>query len=485
MVVRRPVRADALVTTLIGLGVIVSGIFGRVDPAAAAGASLNISPAGGTYQVGGLLDVSFVVDTGGESINAVAADVLFPPDKLQVVNPVASTSFISVWVAPPAYSNTDGTIHFQGGLPNPGIKTSGGVISTVSFRVKAPGRAIIKYAPTSKVLRNDGEGTNILTSTSSAEFTLKIPPPAGPLVSSPTHPDQNLWYNNPQVQLTWEPAENAGGYSSSFDQTAKSTPDETVDTTSTATSVKASSDGVWYFHLRAKTDSWGGTTSYPIQIDTTPPAAYTPKLDRDVVTVQDSGTLRFLTSDAASGIDHYEVKEVTNDTSTSTLFVEAGSPYTISQHPAGNYEYIVRAFDRAGNFTDSSAKLTVVAGGLPFLARVPLLRNPAVANGAIIVLGGGVLASIGLAVLRRVRIRSTFHHDLATLERDARHKSEVLQRELEELRQAQQLVQQDLAPPVSSPPPVAIPPSPSNPASAPPPVSPSPYRYQPPTPPFP
>src|SRR5689334_3080781 len=215
---RRVVSGRALLMVLL----VLSFLPGR--PARAAGASLSISPLAGTYEVGATVDVSFIVDTGGEAINAVQADILFPADKLQVVNPVASTSFISIWVTPPTYSNTDGTVHFQGGLPSPGIKTSGGVVSTVTFRIKSPGAAIIQFAPTSQVLRNDGQGTNILTSSGSAHFTLKNPPPAGPVVTSPTHPDSNQWYSNPQVQLSWEGTEGALGYSYTFDQTAKSTP---------------------------------------------------------------------------------------------------------------------------------------------------------------------------------------------------------------------------------------------------------------------
>lgn len=410
------------------------------------GASLRISPLTGTYQVGGTVDVSFLVDTGGESINAVQADILFPADKLQVVNPVASTSFISIWVTAPTYSNTDGTIHFQGGLPTPGIKTSGGVISTVTFRIKSPGNATIRFAPSSQVLRNDGQGTNILTSSGSAAFTLENPPPAGPVVSSPTHPDNNQWYNNPQVQLTWEPVDGATGYSFSFDQTDKSNPDETVDTTGTAASVKATGDGVWYFHVRALTDSWGGTTSYAVKIDTTPPAAFTPKLDSSLITVQDTTTLRYLTTDGASGIDHYEVRQVTQGEAQAgnTLFVEAASPYVINPLAEGKYQFQVRAFDRAGNSADGSVDLTVTAAGLPFFARVPLLRNPAIANGALIGLALLLAATTLTLIIRRFRLRSNFQHDLAALEKDARRKASQLQRELDQLRQAQQTVERDL-----------------------------------------
>lgn len=435
--------------------------------AAAEGASLKISPLTGTYEVGGTVDVSFLVDTGGDAINAVQADIVFPPDKLQVVNPVASTSFISIWVTAPTYSNTDGTIHFQGGLPNPGIKTSGGVISTVTFRIKSPGSATLRFSPTSQVLRNDGQGTNILTSSGTATFKLNNPPPAGPLVTSPTHPDNNQWYNNPQVQFTWQPVEGATGYSYSFDQTDKSTPDQAVDTAVSSASVKATTDGVWYFHVRAFTDAWGGTTSYAVKIDASPPAAFTPKLDSTLITIQDSTTLRFLTSDGASGIDHYEVRQVTIGAkqASNTLFVEASSPYVVNPLPAGKFQFQVRAFDRAGNSSDGTVELTVTAGGLSFFARVPFLQNPAVANGALIGLSLVVLATTGTLLIRRLRLRTTFQHDLAALEKDARKKAAQLQHELDQLREAQLTVQQNLqaVSPAGGPGPTIPPPPPTDP----------------------
>ncbi|MBI2984855.1 MAG: hypothetical protein HYY50_04500 [Candidatus Kerfeldbacteria bacterium] len=428
-------------------------------------ASLKVSPSSGIFEVGSLVDVSFVLDTGGDAVNAISADVLFPPDKLQVVNPVASTSFVTVWVTSPTYSNTDGTISFQGGLPNPGIRTNAGVVSTVTFRVKSAGKAIIKYAPTSQVLRNDAEGTNILTATSSAEYTLKNPPPAGPVVNSPSHPDSNQWYNNPSIQFTWEGLSGITGYSFSFDQNPKGIPDEEVDTTSTATTVKTKSDGIWYFHLRAEAEIWGGVTTYTVRIDTSPPAEFSPHLDHEVATKEDTVLLSFLTSDAASGLDHYEVKEVPGDgRGGDTLFVEAISPYTIQPHPAGKYTFIVRAVDRAGNATEGAVTLRVVAGALPFLARIPLLNNPAVANAMIIGLGVLVAASTGYWVLRRVRIRTTFRRDLETLERDARKKAAALQREMEEIRRAEKLIHQNLGHDAAtgpfSPPPTAPSPPP-------------------------
>ncbi len=454
-------RIAAIITLM---AVLVSGMsFFGVVPAQAAGASFTISPNTGVYEVGSLIDISFILDTGGESVNAINADIVFPADKLQVVNPAASTSFISIWVTAPTYSNTEGTINLQGGLPNPGINTNAGVISTVTFRVKGPGKAVIKYSPASKALRNDGEGTNILTATGTAELVLKNPPPSGPVVTSPTHSDANQWYNNPSVQFSWESLDGAQGYSSVFDQTAKTVPDENITTTETSASVRAEGDGIWYFHLRAKTDIWGGVTTYAVQIDVSPPATFTPSLDKNLLTIEETGTLRFLTTDGASGIDHYEVRQVTKagDGSTNTLFVEASSPYVINRLAAGEYSFLVRAFDRAGNVTEGNVSLSVIAGGLPFYARTPFLRNPAVANILLIVLILLVLVTIGIIVLRRIRIRSTFQHDLHALEHDAYRKYRDLQEEMEELRRAQQLVQRDMSN-VSPQPPAAPPRYPPN-----------------------
>lgn len=445
MLVRQP-RTLKLVNSLGGLAMALAALhFFVVPTASAAGASLKISPTSGTFEVGSTFDLSFIVDTGGESVNAVEANIKFPADKLQIVNPAASTSFISIWVTAPTFSNVDGTLRFQGGLPSPGIKTSAAVISTVTFRVRAPGTARIAYQPDSKVLRNDGEGTNILSSTTSADFVLKTPPPAGPIVTSPSHPNASDWWNNPNVIFAWQPLEGGRGYSWAFDQNPKTTPDETAETTATTVTVKADADGLWYFHLRGLTGSWGGTTTVAVQIDTTPPAAFTPEFDTDLLTTEETGTLRFLTTDAASGLDRYEVRQVRlGAAGSNTLFIETISPYIVSGLEAGDYRYIVRAFDRAGNVQEGQAELTVVAGGIPFYARVPLLRNPAVANGVIIGLGVLLTLAVGSLIYRRLRIRSSFRRDLAALERDARKKAEALQHELQDLRQAQDTIQKNL-----------------------------------------
>jgi len=113
-----------------------------VKEAQGAGASLYLSPGNGTFFVGSTFDVSIFVNTGGNNVNAVKVDLKFDPRKIQIASPTAGKSFIEVWISPPVYSNVDGTASFQGGVPSPGINTSSGVVSTITFRAIAPGETM-------------------------------------------------------------------------------------------------------------------------------------------------------------------------------------------------------------------------------------------------------------------------------------------------------------------------------------------------------
>ena len=167
-------------------------------------ASFYLSPSSGTFFMGSTFDVSVFVNTEGNSINAVQVDLKFPPDKLQVVNPTTGKSFIEVWADQPFFSNKDGLISFKGGVPSPGIKTSGALVSTITFRAKVPGTAKIYFLDSSKVLLADGKGTDILKTTMVGEYYFIIPSPEGPKVTSPTHPSFTIWYKDNNPSFSWE-----------------------------------------------------------------------------------------------------------------------------------------------------------------------------------------------------------------------------------------------------------------------------------------
>lgn len=322
---------------------------------AAGPASLYLTPKQGSFDVGSTFEVSLVLNTNDNSVNAVEVDLRFSPETLQVVSPTGGTSFVAVWVTQPSYSNEKGTIHFAGGLPTPGITTSAGKVSTVTFRAKAPGEATVEILPTSRVLLNDGKGTNILNSVDRGIYRLTLAAPGGPTISSPTHPDQNAWYRNNNATLSWKREDGVAEYSWWLDQDPNGYADNKVDGAGTSTSFVDIPSGISFFHLKGKAgDAWGLPSSYALRIDVTPPAAFVPNVEPAGSRPGERRLVSFATTDQHSGIDHYEVSvlNLNEETSVQGFFVEQASPWLSPALGIGRHRIIVRAYDRAGNWTD-------------------------------------------------------------------------------------------------------------------------------------
>ncbi len=375
----------------------------------ATGASLTLSPNQGQFSVGSTFQVSIILNTGSQAVNAVNVHVSFPPDKLQVVNPTISQSFIQIWTNGPSYSNTAGTLTFQGGLPSPGITTSSGVVSTIEFRATAVGTATLSFSGDSQVLANDGNGTNILTSKSAGSYLIQLPSPAGPTVTSSTHPDQNAWYPSRNLTISWTSADGAKTFSQVLDTNPYTVPDTTNPTTDTQLTTTVKADGIWYFHVRAQSSGgWGGATTYSAKIDATAPAGFTPVLAASTFSRSTPTLARFTTTDATSGIDHYELKviDISNQNGETTFYTEQKSPYQLPDLTAGHYQLIVRAVDLAGNTTDGVVPFTVVSGSAAFGFGAPFFSSPLANN---FIIGALLLVTITLLIgwwRRRRRLHS-------------------------------------------------------------------------------
>src|SRR3989338_3585944 len=181
-------------------------------------ATLYFSPSSGNFSVGNILTTSVLVDTQGQSINNADAVINFPAGLLDVVSVNKSGSIFSLWVEEPTFSNSAGTISFDGGLPTPGFNGTAGKLLSVIFRVRNAGTASLIFS-SGAVRANDGYGTDILQTRAQAQFSLiseerPAPPPteeAPPVVSIPrpvimstTHPDEDKWYSNNDPFFKWE-----------------------------------------------------------------------------------------------------------------------------------------------------------------------------------------------------------------------------------------------------------------------------------------
>ena len=407
-----------------------------VPSAKAAGVSLYLSPQTGTFFVGSIFDISVFVNTEGNSINAVQVDLKFPPEFLQVTSPTAGSSFISIWVDQPFYSNQEGVISFKGGVLSPGINTSSGLISTITFRAKAPGKAAISFLDSSKVLLADAKGTDILKTATQGEYLLIVPPPEGPKISSPTHPSLTNWYKNNNPTFFWGKESGVTDFSYSLDQDPREIPDNISEGSATSATFNDVLGGVWYFHLKAKKGNiWGGVSHYPIQIDNTPPKDFKIRIERIGRITGARFFAHFSTDDLLSGMDYYETSTVDMSDPQATLnpfFVEATSPYRIPFESAGKYAILIKAHDKAGNFTESSLILSIIS---PFVSytetgiRIKNLFLPWWLIYSLTLLGFGLLGfGIYSFLLKKKSLAQRLKKEVAEAEKEIEDVSELEKR---------------------------------------------------------
>lgn len=340
-------------------------------------ATLSVNPSSGTFSVGSTFDVSVLLNTEGASINALEVSLVFPQDRLQIVSPVTNHSIISVWISQPKLNNQTGRIDLQGGIPG-GITVSSGLVTKITFRVKSVGMATLKFLDNSKVLLNDGRGTDVLGQEINGVYQLTLPPPSGPLVASETHPDQSNWYPKPDVLLQWASDVEADDYSYILNKEPVTTPDNIGKGLENSVVYKNLSDGIHYFHIKAlKNGVWGGVTHFAVKIDATPPAEFPIEIIPSSKTIKEQPVIQFSTSDVFSGIDRYELKiiplelkkdvSIAEDSGEQPFFVEATSPYVCPVLELGTYNVIVRAYDKSGNFREEMQSLAVVSQVFQFI----------------------------------------------------------------------------------------------------------------------
>lgn len=341
-------------------------------------ATLTLSPPSGAFTVDSQFDVSIFLNTEGQSVNVVQALLSFPPDKLQIVSQATGKSVIGVWTAQPKFNNLLGRVDLQGAVPG-GINVSGGLIATITFRVKSVGSGIVRFLDASRVLLHDGLGTDALRQTQNAVYSLILPPPAGPVVISETHPDQSKWYSNPTVVLRWGHDEEVAGYSYIYNDDLVDISDDISEGSRSAITYRNVNDGIRYFHIKAlREGSWGGTTHFATNIDTTAPAKFPIEVTPARRTTSRQPAITFSTTDALSGVDHYELKliplqldqpsESANPTGNQPFFIDAESPYIFPRLELGSYDIIARSYDRAGNWRETLQHLKIVPAVFRFIS---------------------------------------------------------------------------------------------------------------------
>jgi hypothetical protein len=351
-----------------------------VSRTAFAAATVSLSPASGSYSVGSTFSVQIMADGAGAPMNAVESVLSFDSSLLSVTSATKEGSVFSLWTTEPAFDNTKGTISFGGGNPTPFTKKS--TLAKITFKVLKEGTAKVEFASAS-VLAADGKGTDILGDKLSGSYTLSgkaTPPPPpktepepepepvsdglvpdAPVIKSTTHPDENGWYNKKDGEFSWENLPDVTSARLALSAKADAKPTVLYTPAIDTKKVTDLEDGIWYLHAQLKNSSgWGKVSTRKIQIDLVPPTPFSVAVGGEAT----SSTPTLLigsTTDARSGLDHYEIVIGTESPVPVKLSEVVNGAYKILPHAKGSYSVLVRVFDRAGNFTEANASMNIEA----------------------------------------------------------------------------------------------------------------------------
>ncbi|MCU0653282.1 MAG: hypothetical protein MUD10_03415 [Candidatus Pacebacteria bacterium] len=352
------------------IAALLAVLFGFCGNAEAA--AIKIESTSDSIKVGQTVSLSVVIDSEGVAVNNAGASIEFPSEYFDVLSVNKAGSVFSIWVEEPSFSNGNGIVAFDGGLPSPGFNGSRGLALSFVARAKKTGQAEIKFGEAA-VRANDGLGTDVLKNRKGKIFNIiAAEPAAAPLLSSisalklssPTHPDQNQWYRDDDVLVTWSITSGIDSVQTVIGKNASTMPQVSYSPAIDRKTVNGLGDGIWYFKVRAgKNGEWGPVSKYVFKIDSTAPKNNGTEFSYESA----SKTLNIVSGiqDEISGINHYEIflngnlaKKVPADE-----FVDG--KYSFPIDAAGENEVRLSAYDFAGNNIETAAFFNAADDSVP------------------------------------------------------------------------------------------------------------------------
>lgn len=175
--------------------IITSLLAALAVPSRAADVRLYLMPASQALAPGATVRLAIRVDTGGEAVNAVQANVNYPADKFEFIRIDGGGSALGI-----AAESKGGGGSAQ--VARAALQPVSGdqLVATVVLRAKAAGTAQVAWADGSSVLRAS-DSRNILSATTGGSYDIKD---RGPVIQScPTNPasiGRNFgWYALPAL----------------------------------------------------------------------------------------------------------------------------------------------------------------------------------------------------------------------------------------------------------------------------------------------
>ena len=323
--------------------------------------TLRIQPESGVFSTDFERTVEVLVDTGDEYVNSVSVSLVFDPAIFSVEDIITETSFCSFFLEK-IIDNKKGTVQFSCGLPNPGFSGNTGTVMSLRIKPKAVGTSTFVFTNETRVLANDGLGTDVLRFASNASYTIEPSKHKGDgslVVFSSTHPNSARWYATPTIDINWG-FQNNMVYVYALDAIPDTIPSTKNQTTDNNITLTAPHDGVFYFHIATLRGAVVDTvTHFKIQIDTSPPSDVVVKASADSVAPGDLVRLEFTAKDAMSGL-----QKVSYVSFGSGVFLPVGQQVYVPMTHIGIEDVVFRVYDQAGNYVEKQLRIRVEPSSL-------------------------------------------------------------------------------------------------------------------------
>ena len=316
--------------------------------------TIHLRPASGLFDKNFDQNVSIVIESGGEPINAARAEVAFDPTAVRVEDIVIIDSFCEPgFVIERMIDHEAGSAVVSCGtrLPFTGDEAT---LATLIVQPLIADGVQLQFTNRTAVYAHDGLGTNVLRKKGNAHYQIVDSQLDDRLLLfSRTHPNSTRWYSEPGVVLSWRGPAFASYRYTLAETRLETMPAQAALTTESEVLVTPPRDGEYYFHLQPV-----GTTDiyyFKINSDQTVPSAPNLRVSESVVRAGQLIRLEFESQDMTSGVEEpYYYVSFNGGT-----FFPVTSPFYTSLPTVGEHTITLRVFDNAGNYNDTKKTIQV------------------------------------------------------------------------------------------------------------------------------
>lgn len=345
--------SGVIVTTILFFTLIQGIPKPRLAPYPLYNSTISIQPEGGVFDLNSEQRMSIMIDSGGESINAISVKLKYDTDVVRVTMVDTTDSVCSYFLSDGG--DMQGLVDIECVIPNPGFRGRGAKIADVFIQGKKKDIATFVFTDDTHVLANDGLGTDVLRQAVGAGFTFENKnednyASSSVTVFSSTHSNPERWYSDKKVTLHWLPR-----IPVAVEMTGPDGMYATKSFTTPPAHMYVDQDGSYVFSVKPVNVKNVPSSKVRVNIDTTAPYRVSLEASDKIVKIGSIVRLETSAQDSGSGLQRTSYLRIDND-----LFFPIGKEVSVPFTRSGIHRITLRAYDLAGNFREATTFVEAV-----------------------------------------------------------------------------------------------------------------------------